>query len=265
VRDSIRKYAASGVDFLKYGASGHVDMNFLTFSPRAQQAIVEEGHRAGKTVQAHVTSPESVDLAVEAGVDILTHGDMSGPTHTIAEETLKKIKAKDISVSVLAVTKRHREGIEKNMPEGVLTPFYRISHENIRNFVKYGIRVLVSTDAGIEHPILRAESRTIAADTIEPRVKLGEGHFNALYALEELGMDRMEILKTATSNVAHAYKLRDLGTLEVGKIGDLVILDADPLQSARNYRRISTVIKDGKVVDLGALPAAPLISAKTKS
>jgi len=198
-------------------------------------------------------------------VDILTHGDMSGPTHTIAEETLKKIKAKDISVSVLAVTKRHREGIEKNMPEGVLTPFYRISHENIRNFVKYGIRVLVSTDAGIEHPILRAESRTIAADTIEPRVKLGEGHFNALYALEELGMDRMEILKTATSNVAHAYKLRDLGTLEVGKIGDLVILDADPLQSARNYRRISTVIKDGKVVDLGALPAAPLISAKTKS
>jgi imidazolonepropionase-like amidohydrolase len=96
-------------------------------------------------------------------------------------------------------------------------------------------------------------------------VKLGEGHFNALYALEELGMDRMEILKTATSNVAHAYKLRDLGTLEVGKIGDLVILDADPLQSARNYRRISTVIKDGKMVDLGALPAAPLISAKTKS
>ena len=47
--------------------------------------------------------------------------------------------------------------------------------------------------------------------------------------------------------------------------GDLVILDADPLQSARNYRRISVVIKDGKVVDLGALPAAPLISAKTKS
>ena len=150
VRDSIRKYAASPVDFLKYGASGHVDMNFLTFSPRQQQAIVEEGHRAGKTVQAHTTSPESVDLAVEAGVDILTHGDMSGPSHPIAEETLKKIKAKGVAVSVLSVTKRHREGIEKHMPEGVLTPFYKISHENIRNFIKHGIRVLVSTDAGIE-------------------------------------------------------------------------------------------------------------------
>lgn len=262
VRTAMRTYAASGVDFLKYGASGHVDMNLLTFSPRVQQVIVEEGHRAGKTVQAHVTSPESVDLAVEAGVDILTHGDMSGPTRPIAEETLRKIAAKDIAVSVLSVTKRHREGMEQHMPQSVLTPFFKISHENIRNMIKHKVRILVSTDAGIEHPVLRAESRTIAADTTDPRVKLGEGHFNALVALEELGMDRMEILKTATSHVAHAYKLKEIGTLEPGKIGDLVILDADPLQSARNYRRINAVIKDGKVVDLGSLPASPIISAK---
>jgi imidazolonepropionase-like amidohydrolase len=53
----------------------------------------------------------------------------------------------------------------------------------------------------------------------------------------------------------------DLGTLEAGKTGDLVILDADPLQDARNYRRIFAVVKDGKRVDLAALPVAPLISA----
>ncbi|MBL8961998.1 MAG: amidohydrolase family protein, partial [Gemmatimonadetes bacterium] len=78
LRAAIRKYAALDLDFLKYGGSGHVDMNFLSFSERQQRTIVEEGHRAGKTVQAHVTSPESVELAVEAGVDILTHGDISG-------------------------------------------------------------------------------------------------------------------------------------------------------------------------------------------
>ncbi len=42
----------------------------------------------------------------------------------------------------------------------------------------------------------------------------------------------------------------------------LVILDADPLASARNYRRINAVIKDGKVVDLRSLPISPIISAK---
>jgi imidazolonepropionase-like amidohydrolase len=261
VRAAIKTYAASPVDFLKYGASGHVDMNFLTFSPRQQQAIVEEGHRAGKTVQAHVTSPESVDLAVDAGVDILTHGDMSGPTHTIPEETLAKMAAKDVAVSVLAVTKRHREGLEKHMPKSVITPFFKISHENIRNMIRHKVRILVSTDAGIEHPVLRSESATLAADTTEPRVKLGEGHFNALQALEELGMDPMEILKSATSHVAKAYKRPELGSLEPGKVGDLVILDADPLASARNYRRIHAVIKDGKVVDLASLPNAPIISA----
>ena len=42
----------------------------------------------------------------------------------------------------------------------------------------------------------------------------------------------------------------------------LVILDADPLASARNYRRIASVIKDGKVVDLATLPEKPIVSAK---
>ena len=68
-------------------------------------------------------------------------------------------------------------------------------------------------------------------------------------------------------HIARAYKVdRELGTLERGKIADLVMLDANPLESARNYRRINAVIKDGKVVDLGALPVAPVISRlKAKS
>jgi imidazolonepropionase-like amidohydrolase len=84
-----------------------------------------------------------------------------------------------------------------------------------------------------------------------------------MMAFEEAGMAPMEILKSATSNVARAYRLeRDIGTLEPGKRGDLVILDANPLASARNYRRISSVIKDGKVIDLGSLPTAPVISSR---
>ena len=262
VRAAIRTYIGLGVDFLKFGGSGHVEMNLISFSPRVQRVIVEEGHRAGKTVQAHTTSPESLDMAIEAGVDIITHGDISGPVYPIPPETLKKLADRGISVSVLSITTKALDAMVKESPNGVLTPYMKIAAQNIRNMIKAGVRMLVSTDAGIENPVLLAESPTLKVDTVDARVKLGEGHFNALQGLEEAGMAPMEILKSATSNIARAYRLdRDLGTLEPGKIADLVILDADPLASARNYRRIRSVIKDGKVVDLAALPAAPVISA----
>jgi imidazolonepropionase-like amidohydrolase len=236
-------------------------MNLIAFSERAQRVIVEEGHRAGKTVQTHTTSPESLDMAIEAGVDIITHGDISGPLYPIPDETLKKLVERNISVSVLAITKRSLDALVAKSPTGILTPYVKVSAVNIRNMTKAGVRLMISTDAGVENPVRLLDSPSLASDTVDPRVKLGEGHFNALVSLEEAGMAPMEILKSATSNIARAYKVdKELGTLEAGKAADLVILDADPLASARNYRRINSVIKGGKVVDIAALPNAPVIS-----
>jgi imidazolonepropionase-like amidohydrolase len=261
VRKVIGEYAKKDVDFLKYGASGHVDMNFISFSPRVQKVIVEEGHRAGITVQTHTTSVESLDMAIDAGVDIVTHGDISGPSIPIPPETIRKLVERDVSVSVLPITDRRLAALQKHVPEGVLTEYFRVARINHQNMIKAGVRLLVSTDAGIQNPVLLSESRTLVADTVDSRTELGEGHFNALVALEERGMPPMEILKSATSHVARAYKLdKDIGTLEPGRIADLVILDADPLASAWNYRRIYAVVKDGKRVDLAALPVAPIIS-----
>ncbi len=55
-------------------------------------------------------------------------------------------------------------------------------------------------------------------------------------------------------------KGKDLGTLEPGKIADLLVLDKNPLQAAENYQSIHSVIKEGSVVDRGALPANPILT-----
>ncbi len=262
VADVIRRYTTLGMDFLKYGASGHVDMNLISFSERVQRVIVEEGHRAGMTVQTHTTSVESFDMAIEAGVDIITHCGISGPEIPIPVESIRKMVERGVACSVLPITQRRMDALEAHNPDGTLTPYMKIGAINRANMIEAGAKLLMSTDAGIENPVLRAESPTLASDTIDPRVKLGEGHFNALVALEELGMDPMEILKSATSNIAAAYRLDDeIGTLRAGRRADIVILDADPLESAYSYREIHMVMKEGEVVDLDALPVAPIISS----
>jgi len=71
----------------------------------------------------------------------------------------------------------------------------------------------------------------------------------------------MEGLKAATRNIAVAYKRdKDLGTLEPGKIADMLILDKNPLQAAANYRSIHMILKEGAVVDRSALPLNPILT-----
>jgi imidazolonepropionase-like amidohydrolase len=262
VRKVMQEYTHKDLDFLKYGATGHRDMQFISFSPRVQKVIVEEAHRAGKTVQAHTSSVEGLETAIEAGVDILTHCETSGSDTPIPQETIQKMVERRIPCSTLPVTQRHLDAQLKYASDAFFTPFLKIKKVNQRNLINAGAILLLSTDAGIENPVLAAESKTLATDTVEARLKLGEGHFNVLVAFEEMGMKPMEILKSATSHIARAYKVdKDIGTLEAGKIADLVILDRDPLASARNYRSIHAVIKDGRVVDLGVLPVKPVISS----
>jgi imidazolonepropionase-like amidohydrolase len=261
VRALVGEYAAGDVDFLKYASSGHShnEENLIAFSPRVQRVIVDEAHRTGKTVQAHVTSVESLDLAIEAGVDIITHGDISGPSVPIPQETIQKLLDRNITVSVMPVTQRRLDAL---LEEGSgLAAYFEIGKVNGANMIRAGVRLMMSTDATLYSPVL---APVFDQPAVDPRIKIGEGHFNAIVALEERGMDPMELLKSATSNIARGYKRdADLGTLEAGKIADLVILDKNPLESAHNYRSIHAVIKDGRIIDRDALPVAPMISTLT--
>jgi imidazolonepropionase-like amidohydrolase len=70
----------------------------------------------------------------------------------------------------------------------------------------------------------------------------------------------------ATRSIARAYKVDDrLGTLVAGKIADLVVLDANPLEAAAHYRKIRMVMKEGRIVDRQRLPTARLLTAEATS
>jgi imidazolonepropionase-like amidohydrolase len=80
--------------------------------------------------------------------------------------------------------------------------------------------------------------------------------------MQDLGAKPMAILMAATRNVAKAYKVdRDVGTLERGRLADLLVLNLNPLEDARNYRAIHLIMKEGRIIDRDNLPTERLLTA----
>ncbi|MEX3106114.1 MULTISPECIES: amidohydrolase family protein [unclassified Streptomyces] len=94
-----------------------------------------------------------------------------------------------------------------------------------------GVRILAGTDTG------------------NPFVVPGFGLHDELALLVDAGLTPMQALRAATEQPARVFGLRhDLGTVERGKLADLVILDADPLADIRNTRRIHALVVDGRLI-----------------
>ena len=250
VRTRVRAYIDSDQqDFLKYATSGHGRSQYICFSAEVQRILVEEGRRAGLTVQSHTTTPESLRMALEAGVDLLQHPDLTGP-RKMPEATLSSIVTRNVPCAALFVTRRFLAWSDTHSPEPTKT-INRCKDENDARLIAAGARILLTTDAGVlpedaaDNPLLGA-----FASADESPLSLGEAHFLWLEAAEQLGMSPMDALMAATRNIASAYKVTEhLGTLEKGKSADLLILDRNPLEAAANYRSISLVMKEGRVVD----------------
>lgn len=262
VRRHVRDYVErSGIDFLKYAASGHAGhRTFITFSPRTQRAIVEEAHRAGLTAQAHTTTVESLAMEIEAGADILQHGNFTG-LEPMPEDTLQEIVDRRLPVAAILHTKRYRAWIQESGSDLMKVVFGETQDANDQRLIDAGARLLLTTDGMVVGPRIAEHPGFSLKRVDDMPLRLGESHFLWLEAAIERGMRPMDVLVAATRNVAEAYGLgATLGTIEPGKHADMVVLEADPLADVRNYRRIAEVIKDGVPVDRAALPCRPILT-----
>jgi len=266
LRVEIRKYIGRGIDFLKYGATGHREEYFIMFSPEAQRVIVEECHRANIIVQTHQTNVEGLRLVLEAGVDMMQHADWTGPV-PIPASTIDLMLKKQVYAAVQPLTADRIAAVVKQSagdPPGSRRKEKTVTQDqNDRALIRARVPMLLATDAGMIDPDAFASMNP--ALRVDRSTALGEGHFLWFKAMAEKGMAPMDMIQAATRNIAAAYhKLDELGTLEKGKRADLLVLDADPLQDINNIRQISVVMKDGQVVDRNALPVHKLLTAPRK-
>lgn len=236
LRKLARLNVRQGADVIKACASGgggtdNEDPDIRNMTYEELEAIVDEAHALAKPCAVHCFTPESQMNAVRAKADTIEHMVF----HT--EESLTKIKEAGIWM-VPTLSHRTDHAIEIRRETGtsqfVLDKMKKIqpyAFETFQACHKMGINIACGTDM-----------------QLEPGMGTNAGELE-IYC--QLGMTPMEAILTATRNAAIAIGKGDsLGTLEAGKIADVVIVDGDPLADIRvlqERERIVTVMKDGDV------------------
>jgi imidazolonepropionase-like amidohydrolase len=288
LRVAINAYLDRGVDFVKFGGTGHTSMpTLIGFSPEAQKVLVEETHRRGLVAETHSTTLEGLRLSIEAGVDLVQHPEILSPRE-ITDEMVVLFRERDVICSMLGNTvtgaawKEHlekREAAVKKLSEseGALTghqgkPEKRdltgaerrrqaeetgepleTRRRNAMKLIAGGCRVTVGTDN------YRAAAPEFARKPKPGYQDAGEGTITAIEGLVELGMTPSQAIVAATRNGAIACRgLQDFGTIETGKQADLLVLDANPLEDISNIRKLSLVMKGGRIIETDRLPEKPV-------
>ncbi|MEO1202795.1 MAG: amidohydrolase family protein [Pseudomonadota bacterium] len=271
IREAINSYLDKGPNFLKYGGTSHFFRpSLIGFSTRVQKVIVDEAHRRGLIAETHSTSSEALRMSVEAGIDLIQHPEILSSeypddlidlivkrdvicglrSNTLAGEPWQRhVAARRIAEVELADAPPPKSSAEARARQQRLGVDYEIQRRNAERLIAAGCRVSIATD---NYQGRAPEFRKAPKSEVH---EAGIGSILAIEGLVELGMSEMDAIVAGTRNGAIAAGMLDeIGTVEVGKQADLILLSADPLADIRNIRRLDAVIARGRQVDIDALP-----------
>jgi imidazolonepropionase-like amidohydrolase len=285
LRKAIRAYLDKGPDFIKYGGTAHFARPaFIGFSPESQRAIVEEAHARGRSAETHATTADGLRLSVEAGIDLIQHPELLG-SRELPDSLVRKIVDSKIICSMLVNTitgdawQRHVKEKDEAAKKRAETEKKSGSTKRARTSAEDRLR---ATEDGVDLEMRRKNAQTLikagAVVTIgtdnywaaapefsrSPKVETqnhGMGSILAIEGLVELGMSPAQAIVAATKNGATASRGLDrFGTIAAGKLADVLVLDGNPLDDIHNLRKLSVLIRDGRVIDRDKLPEKRVLS-----
>ena len=241
IRKAVRYEVKNGADVIKAAVSGGVlsmadEVDTPQFTPEEMEAMVDETHRLRKKITVHCHGNQAAREAIEKGVDSIDHGSFLKP------DTLNLMKTRGTYlVPTLMASEYIMARIDKYPAplQAKARAATAARSEMFRNAVKIGVKIGFGTDAAV----------------------FPHGENAKEFALmTQLGMTPIDALRSATSANAELFGLsQSVGTLEKGKLADVIAMPGDPTADITATERVSFVMKEGKIIRNG--PPSPKAAA----
>jgi imidazolonepropionase-like amidohydrolase len=269
-REIVRKQKTGGAGAIKFV---YDDMSWLrkkpwpTLKPEVMSALIDEAHQQGLKAYVHAPILKFAKEALRSGADGLVHGTISDSVDDEYLELMRKNRAVYIGTHVLFEDCADRKAWVQREAEfdrpGLFPPATYSALVEPSRLASWAVFWDNTNYTKAHLPILYANLKQIHAagihlvagtDTGVPGVLLGVSSQMELFLMVQAGLRPQEALRAATLDAARMLgRERDLGSIEPGKLADIVILEADPLADIRNVRLIHRVIRGGVIHSPGEL------------
>jgi imidazolonepropionase-like amidohydrolase len=238
-RKAVQELAGQKVDLVKIWVDNRSG-KYKKLTPEIYGAIVDEAHKNGLRVSAHIFDLEDAKGLIRAGIDSLAHGIRD---KNLDDEAVAMFRQRpdlvlipnlpdrgvktDLNWLRAGMPAEAIDNLEKSNNDNPRTQaFFAIQARKLARLNKEGVRIVVGTDGNRPWG---------------PHVEMAD--------MVAAGMTPAQVIVAATRNGAEFLRLKDTGTLAAGKSADFIVLDANPLDDIVNTRTISSVVLRGVAVD----------------